>query len=76
MKPFRITMLVILSLIDIYCIYSMIGQLIIAIKTPKLIGESTTVLVGSYIISLGFIFATLIVTFLILLIAIRLKKNK
>lgn len=76
MKAFKITILVLLSLIDIYCIYSTIGYLFLGINTPKLIGESNTVFVGQYIMSIVFLFITLIISFLILLLAIKLRKNK
>ncbi|MGN0961345.1 MAG: hypothetical protein ACI4PF_04010 [Christensenellales bacterium] len=77
MKAFRITMLVLLSLIDAYCLYATIGYLIIGIQTPKIIGNTTTVFTGMFIMSGMFLLFTLIATTLIIIIAIKLrKKNK
>lgn len=76
MKAFKITMLVLLSLIDIYTIYSTIGYFILGLNTPRLIGDSNTIFVGQYIMSIVFLFITLIISFLILLLAIKLRKNK
>lgn len=76
MKAFRITMLVLLSIIDTYCIYATIGYLILGIQTPKIIGNTTTTFTGMYIMATTFFFFTLIATLFIIIISIKLRKSK
>lgn len=76
MKAFRITMLVLLSIIDTYCIYATIGYLILGIQTPKIIGNTTTTFTGMYIMATTFFLFTLIATLFIIIISIKLRKSK
>lgn len=76
MKAFRIVMLVCLSVLDAYCLYATIGYLIIGIQTPKIIGNTSTIFMGMYIMSILYFCFALIATILIIVIARKLKRTK
>ena len=74
MKAFKIILLIIFSLIDIYCLYATIGHFVIGYNTPNLIGDTITQFAGMYILAGTFLVATLVCTAIVIFIAKRLKK--
>lgn len=76
MRVFRIVLISLLSILDVYCIYATIGYLILGIQTPKIIGNITTFFMGMYIMSITFFVIAIICSILIFVIARKLKKSK
>ena len=79
MKTTKIIITSVLSLADAYVLYSTIGYLVLAIKTPKIYGSPNTTFMGMYIMSITFGIGFLVLTGLIVFLAIKLfgrKKNK
>lgn len=76
MKVFRIIMLSVLGLVDAYSLYAVVGYIILGIQTPKLVGNTTTVFTGMYIMAMTFFLIALVCTTLIIVIAKKLKKSK
>lgn len=76
MKVFRIIMLILLGIVDTYSVYAIIGYIILGLQTPKLIGKTTTIFTGTYIMSLTFFAIVLVCTTLIVIITKKLKKSK
>ena len=76
MKAFKITLVVILSLVDLYLLYSAIGYLILGIQTPKIIGSVNTVFMGMYIMSITFSVLFLVLTTIIIIMSIKFFKKK
>ena len=61
MKAFKIILISILSLIDLYILYSAIGYLIWGANTPKIVGVENTCFMGMYIMSITY-FCIFVVT--------------
>ena len=79
MKTTKIIITSILSLVDAYVLYSTIGYLILAIKTPKIYGSPNTTFMGMYIMSITFGIGFLVLTGLIVFLAVKFfvhKKSK
>ena len=74
MKKFKIILLVILSLATLYTLYSTIGYLILGIKTPYLVGATTTHFTGMFIMSATFGVVTILLVTSIIFVAKWLKK--
>ena len=75
MKAFRIILLIIFLLADIYCLYATIGHLIIGIKTPNLIGDTVTQFGGMYIMAGTFLVATLVCSAIVIYLAKKIKNK-
>ena len=54
MKKLKIIIITLLNCINIYLLYSTVGYLILAIKTPKITGDTPTTVMGMYIMSITF----------------------
>ncbi len=76
MKYAKIIILSILSIIDLYVLYSAIGYLVLGIKTPKIIGETNTTFTGMYIMSIVFTLIFLCLTGVIVFLAVKFYKKK
>ena len=77
MKAFKITLITILSLVDLFLLYSTIGYLVLGIKTPIIVGNYNTVFMGMYIMSMTFFALFVVLTIVIVIMSIRfLKKSK
>lgn len=76
MKTTKIIITSVLSLIDAYVLYSTIGYLILAIKTPKIYGLPNTTFMGMYIMSITFGIGFLVLTGLIVFLAIKFFGRK
>ena len=79
MKKRKILLLILISifsLFDIFCIYEIIGYIILGIKTPIIYGDENAVFTGMYIMSLTY-FIVLIITLTITIFCVtRFLKNK
>lgn len=69
-------MLSLLSIVDAYSLYAVVGYIILGTQTPKLVGNTTTVFTGMYIMAITFFLIALVCTILIIVIAKKLKKSK
>ena len=76
MKTTKIIITSVLSLIDAYVLYSTIGYLILAIKTPKITGDTPTTFMGMYIMSITFGAIFLILMSLTVFLAIKFFRPK
>lgn len=76
MKAFKITLVTILSLVDLYLLYSTIGYLVIGIQTPKIVGSVNTVFMGMYILSITFAVLFLLLTTIIVIMTIKFFRKK
>ena len=76
MKTTKIIITSVLSLIDAYVLYSTIGYLILAIKTPKISGDTPTTFMGMYIMSITFGAIFLILMSLTVFLAIKFFRPK
>lgn len=76
MKTTKIIITSVLSLIDAYVLYSTIGYLILAIKTPKIYGLPNTTFMGMYIMSITFGIGFLVLTGLIVFLSIKFFGRK
>ena len=76
MKAFKIVLLVILSILDAYSLYSTIGYTILGGESPRLVGNVTTVSMGMYILAIVFLLLTIVLSVFIVVIAKKLKKTK
>ncbi len=74
MKTFRIIMLVILGILDLYLAYSVGGYLIQGLDYPKIVGETTARFCGMFIMSGTFFVLFVIVTIIYIIILKRLLK--
>lgn len=75
MQKFRIVLLIVLSLADLYTIYATIGYFIIGYNCPRIDGTTRTVFAGNFILSATFLLATIVLTTLIIVIAVKLKRH-
>jgi hypothetical protein len=77
MSLFKKILIIVLSVIDAYLLYSTIGYLVLGIQTPKILGGKPTTFMGMYMMSITFfcLFAIL-TTIIIVLIVRQIKKNK
>lgn len=76
MKAFKITIVSILSLIDLYILYSAIGYLIWGAKTPKIVGVENTCFMGMYIMSITYFCIFVILTSVLVFLSIKFFKKK
>lgn len=67
---------VLLSLIDLYFLYAIIGYLILALKTPKIYGETITYFTGMYIMSISFLILFISLTTILALMFRKYKRRK
>lgn len=77
MKIFKKILFSVLSLSDIYLLYSWIGYLVLGTKHPVIYGEVNTNFMGMYIMSITFfaLFAVL-TTILTIWLVCYIKRNK
>ena len=75
MQKFRIILLILFSLVDLYTIYATIGYFIIGYNCPRIEGTTRTVFAGNFILSATFLLATIVLTALITVIAVKLKRH-
>lgn len=75
MKIFKIISLVLISIVNCYCLYCTVGYLLLGINTPKLLGNSTTYFTGSYIMSIMYFVFTIILTIITIFIIKSLKRK-
>lgn len=67
----------VLSLVDIYLLYSWIGYLVLGTKHPIIYGDINTNFMGMYIMSITFfILFALLTTLLIVCLVCHIKRNK
>ena len=66
----------ILSVIDVYFGYATVGYLVMALNTPRIVGEDSTYFAGMYIMSGIFFAGFLLITALIVFFSITYLKNK
>lgn len=76
MKYAKIIILSVLSLVDLYVLYSAIGYLVLGIKTPKIIGETNTTFTGMYIMSITFALIFICLTGVIIFLGVKFYKRK
>lgn len=76
MKAFKITLVTILSLIDVYILYSAIGYLIWGVKTPKIIGVENTCFMGMYIMSITYFCIFVVLTSVLVFLSVKFFKKK
>ena len=76
MKKLKIIIITLLNCINIYLLYSTVGYLILAIKTPKIYGLPNTTFMGMYIMSITFGIGFLVLTGLIVFLAIKFFGRK
>lgn len=76
MKAFKITLVSILSLIDLYILYSAIGYLIWGVKTPKIAGVENTCFMGMYIMSITYFCIFVVLTSVLIFLTIKFFKRK
>ena len=76
MKAFKITLVTILSLIDLYILYSAIGYLIWGVKTPKIIGVENTCFMGMYIMSITYFCIFVVLTSVLVFLSVKFFKKK
>ena len=74
MKTFRIILLVILGLMDIYFAYSTIGYIWQGLEYPKLVGETTNYFCGMFIMGITFFVAFVVTTIIYIVILRKLLK--
>ena len=74
MRTFRIIVLTILGLIDIYLAYSTIGYTVQIFEYPKLIGETSAHFYGFVIMALTFLVLFIITTIIYVVVLKRLLK--
>ena len=77
MRTFRIILLTILGLVDIYLAYSTIGYIVEIFEYPKLVGDDSALFCGFVIMALIF-FALFIITTIIYIVILKklLKMEK
>ena len=75
MQKFKIVILVLLSLISIYALYSAIGYLVLGLKTPYLLGETTTHFTGMFIMAISFFLGFIALLVTIIFVIKWLKKK-
>ena len=75
MKTFRIVLLSILGIVDVYFLYATIGYLVLGIKTPKILGGIQTNFMGMYMMSMTFFALFVVATGIIVFIAIKMRKD-
>ena len=71
----KIVLLVILSLVSLYTLYSAIGYLVLGLKTPYLLGNTTTHFTGMFIMS-GSFFLGFVATIVAIIFVIKWLKKK
>ena len=76
MAKFKVSLLVVISLATLYTLYSTIGYLVLGLKTPHLVGATTTNFTGMFIMSATFGGITILLIIGIILVAKWLKKDK
>ena len=76
MKAFKITLVTISSLIDVYILYSAIGYLIWGVKTPKIIGVENTCFMGMYIMSITYFCIFVVLTSVLVFLSVKFFKKK
>lgn len=76
MKAFRITALVVFSLVCLYSVYATIGYLVLGIQTPNIVGNTTTHFTGMFIMSGVFFVVTIICIVLIVILAKKIRKMR
>ena len=76
MKAFKIILISILSLIDLYILYSAIGYLIWGAKTPKIVGVENTCFMGMYIMSITYFCIFVVLTSVLVFLTIKFFKKK
>ena len=76
MRTFRIILLIILGLMDIYFAYATIGYIFQSFDYPLLVGESTSIFFGVYIMAIIFFLAFIITTIIYILVLRKLLKIK
>ena len=76
MKAFKITLISILSLIDLYILYSAIGYLIWGVKTPKIVGVENTCFMGMYIMSITYFCIFVVLTSVLVFLSVKFFKKK
>jgi hypothetical protein len=76
MKAFKIILLSIFGVIDVYTIYSTIGYIILGGQSPRLVGDVTTVSMGMYMLAIVFGIVSIIISIAIILIACNLSKKR
>lgn len=74
MKIFRIIMLIILGLMDMYFAYATIGYIVQSFDYPKIVGDSTAIFCGVYIMAVSFFIAFIITTIIYVIILRKLLK--
>lgn len=76
MRTFRIILLIILGIMDIYFAYATIGYISQSFDYPLLVGESTSIFFGVYIMAIIFFLAFIITTIIYILVLRKLLKIK
>lgn len=76
MKTFRIILLIILGIVDIYFAYATIGYIFQSFDYPKIIGETTSVFCGVYILATTFFISFIITTIIYIIILKKVLKNE
>lgn len=76
MKKFKIILVSLLSVVDLYFLYSTIGYLILGIQTPKILGDRQTTFMGMYMMSITFGVLFVLLTITIIILCIKFFKSK
>lgn len=74
MKIFRISLLVILGILDVYFAYATIGYFCQSFDYPKIIGDTTARFCGVYIMMTTFLICFIITTIIYIIILRKLLK--
>ena len=75
-KKFLIILSVFMGVLDLYLLYSTIAHLVVAIKTPNIVGEYTTFFSGMFMVTTVFFVALIISTIVTIVFLNKLKKDK
>jgi hypothetical protein len=74
MKTFRIILLIILGILDMYFAYATVGYIVKSFDYPKIVGEGNVIFCGLYIMSATFFVAFIITTIIYVSILKKLLK--
>lgn len=76
MKIIKKFLWIISIVVDLFLLYEAIGCAYYAYNTPKLVGENVTYFTGMYLTAIAFLLLFVLLTIVLILRAIYVKKNK
>ena len=76
MKIFKIVVISLLGLLDLYSLYAWIGYLVLGIQTPDIIGTPATTFMGMYLMSITFFAIWVVVSIVIIVLCMKFYRKK